>query len=264
MRKLIHFALMTAVAGLLAGCGQNTEQPEEASADSGDQAQQSTADPSREGQTAQQSRETPEGSSAESSAAQDSPAATFGTFKSSIAEKQWDRTLACLTPQSQDTFVGMLMMAAGFSTVGDEAKQKEFEEMLNKHGVNPNQQQPAPGTSPQDAMSQQLADADKPALLGDLMTWMEDNLPENAQGQTPADGLKNAELGDITTSEDTARGQVTQEEGRISPIAFQKMDGKWYIDYETIMREQMQQQQNQQAPMPPQQGPQGPPSVPQQ
>lgn len=175
----------------------------------------------------------------------DSPEAAFSNFKSAVGNNDWKTATQQMTVESQDGLASMMLMVAPFSMMMDpenaEAKQKSFEALLAKHGIEEpktdenaeNKSADAAPQNPTDAgkdMKDMLANVkDKPALIGDLMAWVDKN---SKGGDKMMVGIETSELKDVKIDGQKATGTlVMTKDGETSnePIEFRQVDGKWYI-----------------------------------
>ncbi len=111
-------------------------------------------------------------------------------------------------------------------TMGDESKEKELTELLGRHGINLDEEEPEPSAdvSPADMMMEMTKPIkDIPDFLGQLSAWM------NKNGEDRNGGFaKLGELGDVTIEGDTAKA-ISQTDMGPQPIEFRLVSGSWLV-----------------------------------
>ena len=168
---------------------------------------------------------------------QATPEGTFQTYQDAVAGKDWRTALSCLTPEAQDKIVaGLLGGVATASVMNQDAAA-----LMEKHGVDRNQlvgdflagalaNLGSPGEAIQEGMRQAVQSiADKPAFVGDAVTWLEQNGPQ----QTAYFGkVAEAQLSDVQIEGDVSTGKLSVPiTGSGTSIRFKKIDGRWLIDF---------------------------------
>jgi len=164
----------------------------------------------------------------------ETPEAAFAAFQEAAQEKDWKAVAELLTPESQESMAAGMIFIASFMAAFDEGKGKELEQLLKKHGLDPDA---AKGPDAEEAASleQALKAAvgpikDKPALIAEMIGWLDENA-EGAGGSSFAEGfgsIASAKLSDLSIEGDTATGTVTGED-ESGPIEFRRLNGRWLI-----------------------------------
>lgn len=157
-----------------------------------------------------------------------SPQKVAQAFTSSLAMQKWERAFQCLTPDSQHHMVVGMMFGAGFLSATDEARKKDLEAILKKHGLESGKKLKA--LPPKAA----LKNVKNPALLfGDLVLFIDENQPVKA-GEKRKSILKQmaaTKLTNFKVDGDKATADIQQgERTRANAARFVRKDGKWYVD----------------------------------
>jgi hypothetical protein len=216
MRRLIA---LLACATLLASCGRDDSPPP-------------TPNPSS---SSGSSAKTPEGSGAATSSTQNggsSPQDVFDKVKVAATKKDWNALWSCICPDEADEVLFAFTLMAAFSTMGDEAKAKEFEALGKKHGVKERAKDAPPmklddPEARKKAMEEMFSGvSDKKAYFLELMTF--------ADRDTKAgEGLQldeKATLKDVKEEGDKATATLVKGDGKgDSTMVFKKRDGRWYM-----------------------------------
>jgi hypothetical protein len=155
------------------------------------------------------------------------PEAAFAAFQEAAEREDWKAVAELLTPDSQKSMAAAMIFATSLMAASEEEKGEELEELLRKHGFDPN----APevprkivASSPQEALKTLVGPIkDKPAFIADMVGWLEENA--DASGFTD---IPSGKLGDVTIEGDTASGTVTDDDGS-DPIEFLRLNGRWLI-----------------------------------
>ncbi|NQT17859.1 MAG: hypothetical protein HQ582_34215, partial [Planctomycetes bacterium] len=137
------------------------------------------------------------------------PQGAFRDYREAVARKDWNATLAALTPAARDKVVGGLLAAVATASVLN----KEAADVLKKHDINRGDLVTnlvsgamAKLTQPSEAIGEGVRRsvetiADKPAFVGDAAGWLETNNPEVADKFMVAAA---AQLTDVQIDGDTA------------------------------------------------------------
>jgi hypothetical protein len=152
----------------------------------------------------------------------DTPQAVYDAFAKASKEKNWKTATALLSRESQSMMAAGMIMGASFMTMGDEAKQKDLEQLLQKHGIDLNEEPPA---DDQDAGPEALTRPikDLPTFVGEVAAWMD------KQGDGEGSGMPEmGKLGEVTVDGDNATASIETEMGP-QPIEFHRVDGSWLI-----------------------------------
>jgi hypothetical protein len=159
--------------------------------------------------------------------ASQTPEAAFAAFQDAAEEKDWKAVAELLTPESQQSLAGAMIFAASLVAAFEEEKGEEIEELLAKHGLDPDVTE---GPDEMDATSLDEAlkaiagpIANKPAFIADMIGWLDENAEESGLGD-----IASGKLGDVTISGDTASATITDDEGP-NPIEFRRLNGRWLI-----------------------------------
>lgn len=210
MYRLTYAALLSFAIVSLTGCGGG---------DATDESSSPTSVPS----TGSSSTSTTKQAAAPTAApSYDTPQAAFDALSKAAKNNDWKTATSLLTPESQSMMAAGMMLGASFMTMGDEAKQKDLEQLLKKHGVDmdeePSDEDPEAGP---EALTRNIKDL--PTFVGEINEWMQKN-GEGADSGFPEMG----ELGEVTIDGDTASATVDTEMGP-QPIEFRRVDGNWLI-----------------------------------
>lgn len=153
------------------------------------------------------------------------PQAAFDAFKAAGEKEDWRALASILSPDDQARLASSSVLAASFSTMGDEKKEKEFDALLKKHGIDLDEDPEPEATDPDEAMMALAAPiADKPAFIAEIMKWEKAN--SDSESKSPMLALKT--ISNIKTTGDTASGMVETKIGQ-QPLEFKKIDGSWRI-----------------------------------
>lgn len=155
-----------------------------------------------------------------------SPQEVFDDFQKAATAKDWNKLMACMTPETQDAMVaGFVMMGAMAAAFGD----KEMEPLLKKHGVDPNAKPDESITDPAEAMKLLAGKIkDKPAFVSDIMAHLEKKDPGAATQNLPSGTLTDVKIeGDAATA--TVVGKDKDGKEQKADIQFKKVDGSWLL-----------------------------------
>lgn len=213
MHRLILPALLSFAIATLLGCGggESTD---------GSPSPASTGTGSSQGAGAQ--AKTSQGMAPQ----HDTPQAVFASFATATKSKDWKATMVLLTPESQSMFAAGMIIGASFMTMGDETKEKGLQALLQKHGINMDEEPPA---GDEDAGPEALTRPikDLPAFVAEITAWMDE------QGKGSDSGFPElGELSDVTIDGDSAKGKVSTDGGP-QPIEFRRVGGTWLIHLPT-------------------------------
>lgn len=205
MKKFTVHAALLALLVALAGCGKKTSNKSD---ENQKDAENGKSAPSVDLSTPQKAAE---------------------SFRKAAAAKDWKGAFACLTDESKDTLLMVMVLGSGFSTFGDEKKAASLKELMKKHGIDEDKQKKkklAPGQMPFDDVK------DKAALMADLSDWMEKNSGENGKKgrKSMAEQMAASEFSNFKIEGDKATADVSVGGKKKSrPAEFKKIDGKWYL-----------------------------------
>jgi hypothetical protein len=155
----------------------------------------------------------------------DSPEAVFKAFQSATEEGDGVAVANCLTADDQAMMADGLIIGASFSTMGDSNKQKDLTALLKRHDIDLDAEgplmDPAAGK-----MSASDKIKDKPALIGDLMTWLKENADDDG-----GFNVQVKKLDQLKVDGDRATGVVETDRGN-RPVEFHRVDGGWLLSLE--------------------------------
>lgn len=217
MRRATQMLSVLVLAALIAGCGGETKKTPENAGDGGPKGEIG-------------------GASAQAKA-YESPEAVFKAFNQAAAKKDFKAMFDYVTPESQNSLVGLPLLAAGFATFGDEDKQSSLESLVKKHGLDPDNLQGPEG----EKQFEKIGSDQKAALFADLVAWLDKNMPEGQPGFS--EELAKSDkmtLSDVSITGETAAGKSKDADGEVDDIFFKQIDGKWYVDFEKTLEEQFQ------------------------
>jgi len=155
------------------------------------------------------------------------PEAAFAAFKEGAEKDDWKAMTELLTPETQEAMAGGMIIAGSFVGAFDEEKGKEFQQLLDKHGLDIDPEKGPEGM--EDASMEEALKAvvgpikDKPAFLADVIGWLGENSDESDFGD-----VASGTLSGVTITDDTASGTVTVDD-EPHPIEFRRSNGGWLI-----------------------------------
>jgi len=141
-----------------------------------------------------------------------------------MAKKDWETAFACLTDDSQKQLLMGPLMATAFAAGQDAKKKESLNALMKTHGLDPK----AKG---KDALNNVK---NKGALFGDLLGWLEENLPEGkGKGITEmSEKISQAQFSNFNIDGDTATADVANQDGqKKDTVHFRKIDGQWYVEF---------------------------------
>jgi hypothetical protein len=155
-------------------------------------------------------------------ASNSSPEAVFGAAKKAAESKDWKTFYGCCDPENARQMLAGLVMAAGFTVMQDKEGEKEFKELLHRHGLESDKAASMKGDSKPD-----LASVKDPAgCFGDLMAFCE----KKSKGADVNTMIRlQGDLSDVKIDGDKATGTLTLKNGPKTPIAFVRISGSWYL-----------------------------------
>lgn len=215
MLRPVHFALVFAVASLLAGCGGNG-----AAQLGGEQPKENPAQDAADTETGPQR----------------SPESVFQAFQKATAEENWPEAFGYLTPVSQDVFildaiVHTYVLSLDEDFLPDEKKTAELKAAVKPFGLDLADLEGVPpeeGT-PHSALANVK---DKPGLMRALVAWIEKYQHADTEGNFFTNRIARIRLKDLQIDGDRAVGRRIEYIGKGGEqvIAFKRLDGKWYVD----------------------------------
>jgi hypothetical protein len=156
----------------------------------------------------------------------DTPEAAYAALAAAAKKDNWESAAAILTPESQAMMAAGMIMSASFVTMGDENKEKELTELLGRHGIKLDDEEPEPSAdvSPSDMMMALTKPIkDLPVFLGQLSAWINKNGEDRGSGFA-----KLGKLGEVTIEGDTAK-TISQTDMGPQPIEFRRVSGSWLV-----------------------------------
>lgn len=158
-----------------------------------------------------------------------SPAAAFEAAKLAAGKSDWSALLALTHPQDRRLLLAQFVMMGGMSTMGNEARVQQFDALLAKHSVVADKKSTPlsiPDPSARDAALAAMfgGTKDDAALLGDLMAFAQ-------SGGAPVLFEAGLTLEGVQESGDAAMGTTISSGGAKRPIAFKKLEGRWYLGF---------------------------------
>lgn len=163
-----------------------------------------------------------------------SPEATFKTMQSAALKQDNATMFACMDPQSHDSVLLGMTIAAGFLSFGkDETQKKAIEDglqgILDKHGVvqlgNDEVKMTDKASMDQAASKMFGGVKDKPALFAELTAFIEKNSEKKAPKKNYGEGT----LKDVKVEGDKATATFEKPDGSSQPVKFINRDGLWYV-----------------------------------
>jgi hypothetical protein len=156
-----------------------------------------------------------------------SPKEAWDAVAAAGKAKNWGGFWDAVDPEEQAEMVGVSLMIAGFSTMGDEKAGEEFKALCVKHGLDP-EEKPAPDEDPKEGMKKLKAKLKDPrAFFVDAFAFA-DSRAKEGQG---FDANKLGTLGEVKVDGDTATADSTTPDGKVKPITFVKRSGRWYLRF---------------------------------
>ena len=152
---------------------------------------------------------------------QSTPEKVLESFKKAANNEDWTSAFACMTAESQVAFIKFVVVDAALTAGAD--KSKSFKSLIKKHGFELDQEP--------DFMSVD----DKPALFGDLISWMKQNSEKKEESFSMV--LAKTEFTNFKIEGDTATADTgSKTNGKDSEkIHFVRTNEKWYLNFaETI------------------------------
>jgi hypothetical protein len=175
------------------------------------------------------------------------PEETFKLMQTAAEKEDWKGMLGNMTVESQESFAGMMafggVMIQAFAGLGGPegaAAAADIKKALDKHGLTEDvlkKLEGDAGMDPEKAMKALIKPVkDRGAFVADLMGAMKKM--EGFKDRSPIN--KDTVLKDVKTTGDTAKGTIEfEQEGKkeSQPIAFKKVNGKWYVDISDLLKE---------------------------
>jgi hypothetical protein len=165
------------------------------------------------------------------------PEAAFGNLKTAFKNKDFKTAMGQTTPETQEMMIAGFSMIAPMMAMFDPEKgadkAKDFQKILDKHGVKPpDLAKMTPGQDPKTAMKDVAAGVkDKPACIGEIMQWMETSAKGSENSSMTMKDMGNATLVDVKIDGDTATGTIKGLPNDQSETQkFKKIDGAWFLD----------------------------------
>jgi hypothetical protein len=155
---------------------------------------------------------------------QSSPQRIAEEFTAAAKANDWKRISACITSESRRTLATVMLVAASFGTIGDKAKQKSLQELINKHGM-----------GKKDFDPKILQDSKKMAtVFSALDEWIVKNAAKvNGKAQprfstqfVSAKFVNFKVHGDVATADSVTSGKKSP-----NTTYFKRVGGKWYVDH---------------------------------
>ena len=156
----------------------------------------------------------------------DTPQAAYAAFQKAIREEDNAKLLKCLTPDSQDTVVGDMVVKACLPVLlakdlGGKVR-PELTALLDKHGLDASK------------ATKKASFAVPASMVKDKVTFMNDimKLYRDLNKTHWLSVLVDTKLSDVGIEGDTATGKLSDLKGRVqdtTPIGFRKVDGKWLV-----------------------------------
>lgn len=159
-----------------------------------------------------------------------SPKAVAQSFKKAMSKKDWAGGVRCMDPESQEAFATMMALVAGLTAAFDKDKTKKttLEKLMKKHGLK------------EGGGKEALKNVkDRPALVVDLLAWIEKNVPRDKNGKGPgsmAEQIGKTTFSDFKITGDRATAEVVRGDKKQDRADFRKIKGKWYVDFATSMK----------------------------
>jgi hypothetical protein len=158
------------------------------------------------------------------------PQEAFDMAKAAGAAKDFGRLYDIVCPDEHDMLVFSAMMMGAFSTMGDEAKGKEFEALTKKYNFPDMEKAPKVDMNDRAALKQALAESlkdvkDKRGFFVEAFTWVEKNAKPGNEAKMHLNGV----LKDLKETGDTATGIAVDPDKTEKPLTFRKVDGRWYM-----------------------------------
>nr|ACS68541.1 hypothetical protein [uncultured bacterium FLS18] len=207
MPRLLLLTLLSFVMTTVCGCGGNTA-TEDAT----------TSSTQENGTLAGQQFDTPE--------------AVYAALTEAAKNKDYKTVASLNTTDSQIAMAGGSIFGASFMTAGDENKEKELKELLDRHGIDMDAEEEPPD-DPENATPEAMMKAmtapikDLPTFIGEIMAWMDKN-SDDAGGGFP----EMRELREVTIDGDSANAVLETDMGP-RPFEFRKVNGSWLVHIPT-------------------------------
>ncbi|MEK7466558.1 MAG: hypothetical protein AAB074_04010 [Planctomycetota bacterium] len=169
------------------------------------------------------------GSSA-SSAGAATPQEAFDKAKAAGEKKDYGGLYDIVCPDETDMLVFAAMMIGAFSTMGDEAKAKEFEAISKKYNLPDAKDGPKVDMNDKAAMKRGLAEIfkdvkDKRGFFVEVFTWEAKTAKPGSEAKLNITGT----LKDMKETGDAATATMVEADQKEKPMAFKKYQGRWYM-----------------------------------
>lgn len=148
---------------------------------------------------------------------QATPEEAAASFQEGVEKKDWEKSFACLTDDSQNMMLASAHTPAKGAAIADPEKNQSLSALMQKHG----------------AEGGVTKAKNKGALFGALLDWLKTNAVTTKSKYSPLRFMQDAAKFKITNfqkSGDTATADATLNGKRIRTIYFREKGGKWYLD----------------------------------
>jgi len=163
-----------------------------------------------------------------------SPEKVTESFKAALSKDDWPTAFKCMTPESQEMLVSLVLLPVQVATAFSKKAGKEdpkmagLKDVLKKHGVDLEKDDPGIKNV-----------SDKGTLFADVVNWMKENAPPDKKEQgfdKMKEQMAKTQITDAKIDGDSATA-VLKVEGKPDETAyFKKIDDKWYIDFVKTMQ----------------------------